>query len=94
MWYLIVSIPDLCTLTYLVPQSVKMCLTVLFIFQWIVKRELARWLVMGVIGILTGCIASIIDIAVKSTAELKFTYLKHCILSQAYMNSRFSQHFM
>ena len=36
------------------------------------KRELARWLVMGVIGILTGCIASIIDIAVKSTAELKF----------------------
>ena len=45
------------------------------------KRELARWLMMGVIGILTGCIASIIDIAVKSTAELKFTYLKHCIFS-------------
>ena len=53
-------------------------------FQWIIKREFARWLVMALIGILTGCIASVIDIAVKYTAELKFTYIKHCILDKMF----------
>lgn len=35
---------------------------------------------MGMIGIITGLIASVIDIAVEYTSDLKFTYVKHCIL--------------
>ena len=39
---------------------------------------------MAMIGILTGCIASVIDIAVKYTSDLKFSYIKHCILILLY----------
>ncbi|KAL4241084.1 H(+)/Cl(-) exchange transporter 7 [Mactra antiquata] len=47
--------------------------------KWIIKREIARWFVMAMIGIITGLIASVIDVAVEYTSDLKFTYVKHYV---------------
>ncbi|XP_045214169.2 H(+)/Cl(-) exchange transporter 7-like isoform X2 [Mercenaria mercenaria] len=47
--------------------------------KWVIKREFARWAVMGMIGIITGLIASLIDVCVEYTSNLKFLYVKHYV---------------
>ncbi|XP_052263703.1 H(+)/Cl(-) exchange transporter 7-like isoform X2 [Dreissena polymorpha] len=44
--------------------------------RWVLKRELARWFIMGMIGIITGLIASLIDVSVEKISELKFSFIK------------------
>lgn len=44
--------------------------------KWVVKREFARWAVMGLIGIVTGLIASLIDVCVEKSSEYKFKFIK------------------
>jgi hypothetical protein len=43
-------------------------------------KEVSRWLVMGLVGILTALIACLIDVLVVKGSDLKYTYVKKCIL--------------
>lgn len=61
------------------------CKDVFFCFQWILKREIARWFVMAMIGVLTGLVASFIDFAVEYTSDLKFSFIKHGILDSKHI---------
>ena len=47
---------------------------------FIVKKNLARWLIFLLIGMLTALIACVIDITVEELSYIKFKSLKHCIL--------------
>ncbi|XP_033749543.1 H(+)/Cl(-) exchange transporter 7-like [Pecten maximus] len=44
-----------------------------------IKKEVVRWLVFGLIGILTGLIACVIDNLVILSTKLKFTYIKNFV---------------
>lgn len=47
--------------------------------RWLFKREIARWLIMAMIGITTGLIASLIDVCVEYSSTLKFRYIKNYV---------------
>lgn len=49
-------------------------------YKFIVKKNLARWLIFLLIGMLTALIACVIDITVEELSHIKFKSLKHCIL--------------
>jgi len=49
-------------------------------YKFVVKKNLARWLIFLLIGMLTALIACIIDITVEELSYIKFKNLKHCIL--------------
>jgi len=49
-------------------------------YKFVVKKNLARWLIFLLIGMLTALIACIIDITVEELSHIKFKSLKHCIL--------------
>ena len=55
-------------------------------YKFIVKKNLARWLIFLLIGMLTALIACIIDITVEELSHIKFKSLKLCIL---YINTIF-----
>ncbi|KAK3520755.1 hypothetical protein QTP70_032293 [Hemibagrus guttatus] len=42
--------------------------------------EICRWIICGLIGVLTGSIAFFIDVAVENLAGLKYDVIKECIL--------------
>ncbi|XP_071130802.1 H(+)/Cl(-) exchange transporter 7-like isoform X1 [Mytilus edulis] len=46
-----------------------------------IKTEFLRWLIMGMIGVLTGLVACLIDVCVIQTTQLKFGYIKDYITS-------------
>lgn len=49
-------------------------------YKFIVKKNLARWLIFLLIGMLTALIACLIDITVEELSYIKFKSMKHCIL--------------
>ncbi|KAK3600873.1 hypothetical protein CHS0354_019220 [Potamilus streckersoni] len=51
--------------------------------KWQIRKELARWVVMAMIGILTGLVATLIDVCVQQTSRVKYDYIKQYINSCA-----------
>lgn len=52
-------------------------------YMFVVKKNIARWFIFLVIGILTALIASFIDISIEQLSNLKYGYLtkrKNCFL--------------
>ncbi|KAL3877294.1 hypothetical protein ACJMK2_035024 [Sinanodonta woodiana] len=49
------------------------------ITKWQIRKELARWFIMGMIGIVTGLVATLIDVCVQVTSKAKFDYIKEYI---------------
>lgn len=45
-----------------------------------VKKDVARWLVVLVTAVLTALVACGIDIAIESLSKFKYTWLQTCIL--------------
>ena len=45
-----------------------------------VKKDVARWLVVLVVAVLTALVGCSIDIAIESLSKFKYTWLKTCIL--------------
>lgn len=48
-------------------------------YKFVVKKNLARWLIFLLIGMLTALIACIIDITVEELSDIKFKNLKHYV---------------
>jgi chloride channel 7 len=46
----------------------------------VIKKDVARWFVMFLIGVFTALIACFIDIVIDQLATLKFNLIKRCIL--------------
>ncbi|KAL5017921.1 hypothetical protein ScPMuIL_003643 [Solemya velum] len=50
----------------------------------VVKKELARWLVMGLIGVITALVACLIDVMVQLTSKMKYDviaqYVDECVM--------------
>ena len=49
-------------------------------FQEIAWIQLARWIVMFLIGVFTGLIASVIDISIRELTSVKYKAVKKSIL--------------
>jgi chloride channel 7 len=49
-------------------------------YKFIVKKNLARWMIFLLIGMLTALIACVIDITIEELSLIKFKSLKQCIL--------------
>ncbi|KAK7079399.1 hypothetical protein SK128_022411 [Halocaridina rubra] len=49
-------------------------------YTFVVKKDIARWVVVMVVGILTAIVACLIDISIESLSKYKYTWLKKCIL--------------
>jgi hypothetical protein len=49
-------------------------------YKFVVKKNLARWMIFLLIGMLTALIACVIDITIEELSLIKFKSLKHCIL--------------
>jgi len=56
-------------------------------YKFIVKKNLARWMIFLLIGMLTALIACIIDITIEELSSVKYKSLKHCILSIIVMSN-------
>ncbi|PSN34925.1 hypothetical protein C0J52_20139 [Blattella germanica] len=49
-------------------------------YKFIVKKNLARWLIFLLIGTFTALIACFIDISIEELSQIKYKVLKKCIL--------------
>lgn len=49
-------------------------------FQFVRKKDMARWLVVLITGVLTAIVACSIDISIESLSSFKYQWLKECIL--------------
>jgi chloride channel 7 len=49
-------------------------------YKYIVKKNLARWMIFLLIGMLTALIACVIDVTIEELSHIKFKSLKQCIL--------------
>jgi len=49
-------------------------------YQFVVKKNVIRWIVFFWIGVITATIGIIIDLSIENIADLKFSYVKKCIL--------------
>jgi chloride channel 7 len=50
-------------------------------YKFIVKKNLARWMIFLLIGLLTALIACVIDITIEELSTNKYKLLKKCILT-------------
>ena len=48
---------------------------------------------MFLIGVFTGLVAAFIDITIKELSNIKYTYIKHCILILKKKSQKIGQHF-
>ncbi len=46
-------------------------------YQFIYKKDLARWLIMALIGVITALIACSIDITIEEVSNIKYAMLKN-----------------
>ena len=44
------------------------------------RQEVSRWIVIFLIGVFTGLIACVIDLAIKNLARIKYDHIQQCIL--------------
>lgn len=49
-------------------------------YKFVFKKDISRWFIFLLIGILTGLVAALIDVVVNELTSLKFKKLKECIL--------------
>lgn len=49
-------------------------------YQFVVKKNVLRWIVFFWIGVMTATIGIIIDLSIENLADLKFSHIKKCIL--------------
>lgn len=49
-------------------------------YKFVVEKNIARWFVFLLIGVLTALVACAIDISVEQLSKLKYKYLSNCIL--------------
>ena len=51
-------------------------------YKFVTKKNMARWLVFLLIGVITACIACFIDVSIEQCFIAKFSVLTKCILSR------------
>lgn len=49
-------------------------------YKFIVQKNLARWLIFLLIGVITAIIACVIDISIEELSSIKYYGLKKCII--------------
>jgi chloride channel 7 len=50
-------------------------------YKFVVKKNLARWMIFLLIGLLTALIACVIDITIEEVSSTKYKNFKKCILT-------------
>ncbi|KAL1138626.1 hypothetical protein AAG570_008689, partial [Ranatra chinensis] len=56
-------------------------------YKFYFKKNLARWLIFLMIGVITALIAILIDISIEKLSDLKYSIIKKCILSCTFEDS-------
>lgn len=57
------------------------------------KKNISRWIIFMLIGVITAGIGIFLDIAIDKLSEIKYGTLKHCILSYSYHHHHNSPRF-